>query len=325
MRSPWRTLSVGALVVGLALAALFPRAAVAAYPERPIKIVIGFGPGSAADVSTRILAEELSKTLGQRVFVEGKPGASSNIAAESVMRSDPDGYTLFLGSIANVTNAIINKERVDIGAQLTPIARLCSVPLILVVHPSVKATTVKDLIAVAKAEPGKLTYGSPGPGTAPHLSGELFKVMTGTEMVHVAYKGTAQAAQDVIGGRLQLMFAPASTVLGQVQGNTLRGLAWTTLERGAALPSLPTMSESGLKDFETVIWFGLTAPKGLPDDLRVKLSTAITAAVKSPAVGNAFRKAGIEPFPAEAAAFAGYIAAETKKWQPVVVKAGLSK
>jgi tripartite-type tricarboxylate transporter receptor subunit TctC len=312
---------LSAVALGLTASA----AAAQTYPDRPVKLVIGFGPGSAADVSTRILAEELSKTMGQRFFVEGKPGASSNIAGDSVAKSAGDGYTLFLGSIANAINASIRKGFIDLTKDLKPVGRVCTVPLILAVNPKVNAKTVKELIAVAKAQPGKLNYGSPGPGTAPHLSAELFKVMTGTEMAHVPYKGTAQAAQDLISGQIQLMFAPSSTVLGQIEAKTLTGIAWTTATRGPALPDLPTMSESGLAGFETSIWFGLTAPKDTPEAILDKLSKAVTAAVKSDTVGTAFRKAGIEPFPAEATEFGTYIASETKKWAEVSKKAGLVK
>jgi tripartite-type tricarboxylate transporter receptor subunit TctC len=295
------------------------------YPNRPVKLVIGFGPGSAADVSSRILADELSKSMGQRFFVEGKPGASSNLAAENVAKSPGDGYTLFLGAIVNVVNASIRKGFIDLTRDLKPVGRVCTVPLILTVNPKVNARTVKDLIEVAKAQQGKLNYGSPGPGTAPHLSAELFKSMTGTQMAHVPYKGTAQAAQDLISGQIQVMFAPSSTVLGQIEARTLTGIAWTTTTRGPALPDLPTMSESGLPGFETSIWFGLNAPKDTPDAIVDKLSKAVTAAIRSDKVGVAYRKAGIEPFPAEAKEYAAYIASETKKWAEVTKKAGLVK
>jgi tripartite-type tricarboxylate transporter receptor subunit TctC len=208
---------------------------------------------------------------------------------------------------------------------LKPIALLCSLPNILVVHPSVKAATVQELIALAKAEPGKLNYGSAGAGTSLHLSAELFKSMAGINMVHVPYTGSPQATQDLIAGRLQVMFSPVSTALPQIEAGNLRPLAWSSITRGQSLPNLPTVAESGLPGFETSIWFGLLAPVGMPDVIRDQLAEAITRALKSELVVNSFRAQGIEPLEAGPIAFAKYIAAETAKWADVAIKAGLVK
>jgi len=307
--------------------ALFDRMplALADYPERPVRIVVGFSPGASSDVAARIVGEELSRTLGQRFFVENKPGASSNTAAASAAQAEADGYTLFLGSVANAINSSLKPASIDLRKDLKPIALLCALPNILVVHPSVQATTVKELIALAKAEPGKLNYGSAGAGTSPHLSAELFKTMAGVNMVHVPYTGTAQAAQDLIAGRLHLMFSPASTALPQIEAGNLRPLAWTSFARGPSLPNLPTVAESGLPGFETSIWFGLLAPLATPDPIRDRLAEAVGRAVKSDAVMKGFRAQGIEPLEGGPAAFAKYIAEETAKWADVVVKAGLAK
>lgn len=316
-------------LLGLAIAAAATSGsafAQPAYPDRPVKIIVGFAAGSAADLSARVIGEELARTLKQPFVVESRPGASSNIAAESVVRSPPDGYTLYLGSVANTINTSVKKGAfVDIGKDLKPVAMVCSVPNLLVVHPSVQATTVKELIAIAKADPDKLNYGSAGPGTAPHLSAELLKSMAGIKMTHVPYQGTAQAAQDLVGGRLHLMFSPASTVLPQVEAKNLRAIAWSTLKRSAAMPAIPTVAESGLPGFETSIWFGLLAPAGTPDAIRDQLAAAVVVAQKSDAVASGFRKQGIEPATAGPAEFAKYIASETLKWSDVVVKAGLVK
>ncbi len=296
------------------------------YPVRPIKLLIGFAAGSSADVSSRIVAEEMGKSLGQPVVVEGRPGASSNIAADAVVKADPDGYTLFLGSVANIiSKAMKQSASIDMGADLKTVGLICAVPNILVVNPTVKAGSVKELIALAKADPGKLNFGSPGPGTSPHLSGELFNVMAGVKMVHVAYKGTAQAAQDLVGGSLQVMFAPSSTVLSLIEAKQLRALAWSITTRGPALPDLPTVAEAGLPGFDTSIWFGINAPAKTPDAIADKLSAAVMSAVKSAAVAKAFRVQGIEPLIAGPADYAKYIASETTKWGDVVVKAGLVK
>lgn len=314
----------GAFALGTALAAT--SAAAQSYPDRPVKLLIGFTAGSSADVTARIVAEEMGKSLGQPVVVEARPGASSNIAANAVVKADPDGYTLFLGSVANVLSFVMKaSSAVDMTKDLKAIGLVSAVPNILVVNPTVKATSVKELIALAKAEPGKLNYGSPGPGTIPHLSGELFNVMAGVKMVHVPYKGTPQAAQDVVGGSLQVMFAPSSTVLQLIEGNKLRALAWTITKRGDALPNLPTVSEAGLPGFDTSIWFGINAPAATPNPVRDKLASAVSAALKSEAVGKAFGSQGIAAFPAGPDEYARYIASEARKWSDIVVKAGLVK
>jgi len=317
--------SLLALALAMTLPGLASTAAAADYPDRPVRVIVGFGPGSSADVSARVVSEELSRILGQRFVVENRPGASSNTAALGVAKADADGYTLFLGSVANVINTSLKTSSVDLQKDLKPVALLCALPNILVVHPSVKATSVKELIALAKADANKLNYGSAGPGTSPHLSAELFKTMASVDMVHVPYTGTAQAAQDLIAGRLQLMFAPASTALPQIDAGNLRALAWSTATRGASLPQLPTVAEAGLPGFETALWFGIVAPADTPDAIRDRLAEAIGQAVKSEAVLKAFRTQGIEPLDGGPAAFARYIAAETARWADVAAKAGLVK
>ncbi len=313
-----------ALVIGAALLATSAQAQT--YPQRPIKLLIGFAPGSSADVSARIVADQMSKSLGQPVVVEVRAGASSNIAADATAKADPDGYTLFLGSVANVISRGMKQSgSLDMSKDLKAVGLVCAVPNILVVNPTVKATTVKELIAYAKANAGKLNYGSPGPGTIPHLSGELFNVMAGVSMVHVPYKGTAQAAQDLVGGTLQVMFAPSSTVLGLIEGKQVRALGWTITTRGPALPDLPTVAEAGLPGFDTSIWFGINAPPATPDAIVAKVGASVVAAVKSETVVKAFRSQGIQPLSGGPAEYAKYIAGETTKWNGIVVKAGLVK
>jgi tripartite-type tricarboxylate transporter receptor subunit TctC len=315
------------LALCLAAAVLCPsRRALADYPDRPVRIVVGFGAGASSDVAARIVAEELTRTLGQRFIVENRPGASSNTAAAGVARAEADGYTLFLGSVANVINSSIKKSSsVDLLKELKPIALICALPNILVVHPAVKAATVQELVALAKAEPNKLNYGSAGPGTSPHLSGELFKAMAGIDIVHVPYGGTAQAAQDLVGGRLHLMFSPASTALPQIEAGNLRAIAWATAARGASLPNLPTVAEQGFPGFDTSVWFGLLAPLDTPDAIRDRLTEAVGQALRSEAVLKAFRGQGIEPLQGGPDAFAKHIAGETAKWTDVAIKAGLVK
>ena len=301
-------------------------AALAAWPDRPVKLVVGFPAGSAADVAGRLYGEELGGILGQRIIIENKPGAASNTAAESVARAEGDGYTLFLSNIANVINSSLKKgASIDLQTELKPVALVCTLPNILVVSQVVKAQTVAELIALAKAEPDKLLFGSSGHGTAPHLSGELFASMAGIKIVHAPYSGSSQPVQEMVGGRLHMMFAPSSPVLGQIEGGTIRALAWSTPTRGPALPNLPTVAEAGLPGFDTSIWFGLSGPLALPDAIRDQLAAATARAQKSEVLLKGFRAQGIEPLAGGPAAFTGHIAKETTKWADVVVKAGLVK
>jgi tripartite-type tricarboxylate transporter receptor subunit TctC len=316
-------LSTLALLVGVATSVTI-REARAGYPERPVRIVVGFGAGSAADVAARIVAEELGQTMRQRFFIENKPGAGSNTAAMGVAKGEADGYTLFLGSAANAISASVKGSSVDLNNDLKPIALICSLPNILVVHPSMKANTVQDLIALARAEPGKLNYGSAGAGTSLHLSMELFKTMAGINLVHVPYTGSPQAMQDLIGGRLHLMFSPASTALPQIEAGYLRPLAWSSATRGRSLPDLPTVAQSGLPGFDTSIWFGLLAPVSTPDSIRDQLAEAITHALNSDVVIKALRAQEMEPLHGGPAPFAAHIANETAKWADVAAKAGLA-
>jgi tripartite-type tricarboxylate transporter receptor subunit TctC len=311
------------LLVSVA-ASVTVRAAWAGYPERPVRIVVGFGAGSAADVAGRIVAEELSQTMRQRFFIENKPGAGSNTAAMGVAKGEADGYTLFLGSAANAISASVKASSIDLRKDLKPIALLCSLPNLLVVHSSIKASTVQDLITLARAEPGKLNYGSAGAGTSLHLSMELFKNMAGIDIVHVPYTGSPQAMQDLIAGRLHMMFSPASTALPQIEAGYLRALAWSSATRGRSLPDLPTVAQSGLPGFDTSIWFGLLAPVSVPDDIRDQLAEAIAQALNSEGVIKALRGQEMEPLHAGPAQFAAYIADETAKWADVAAKAGLA-
>jgi tripartite-type tricarboxylate transporter receptor subunit TctC len=311
---------------GLAFIFVLPATALAqnSYPSRPVRIVVGFGPGSAADLTARVLAQRLSRTMGQQFFVENKPGGGSTVAAEQVVRGPKDGYTLFMGTVANVINAVLQPNLAfDFSKDLAPIVYTTSSPNILVVHPSTGVSNVKELIALLKANPEKVFYGSSGVGTSPHLSGELFNMMAGTKMVHVPYSGSAQAVTDLIAGRTQVMFSPASTVLQYVASGQLRALASSERERASAAPDLPTVAESGLPGFDTSVWFGLMAPTGISHEVVEKLSLAIDEALKSDDVTNPLHAAELDIKGGTPEEFAMFIAAETKKWNDVVMAAGL--
>jgi tripartite-type tricarboxylate transporter receptor subunit TctC len=295
----------------------------APYPNKPVKLVLGFTPGSAADVVARLLAPKLADGLGQQVIVENKPGAGSNIAAESVVRSPADGYTLFLGSVANTINASLSKGlSFDFSKDLAPVAGVATLPNLLVVHPSVSARTVPELIAAAKAKPEGMMFGSSGNGTSPHLSGELFNLMAGVRLVHVPYKGSPQAVTDLLAGRVQVMFSPVSTVLQHVKAGTLKGIASTGLERASATPELPTIAESGLPGFETSVWFGLLAPAATPREIIERLSRETARVLAGADIKTQFAVQGIDTMSATPEQFADYVRQETAKWARVVQASG---
>ena len=250
---------------------------------------------------------------------------AANIAAELVVRAPKDGYTLLMGTAANVINGAIRPLSFDFAKDLAPIVLATEAPNILVVNPSVGAATVPALIALAKARPGELTFGSSGVGTSPHVSGELFNVMAGVKTVHVPYQGSAQAMTDLLGGRISLMFSPASTAVPHMRSGAIRALASTTLKRPAIAPDLPTMDEAGLPGFETAIWFGLNAPAATPGDIIEKLARTANAALKAPEVASALQAQGIEPAGGTPEDYARYIASETRKWSAVAKAAELAK
>jgi tripartite-type tricarboxylate transporter receptor subunit TctC len=264
--------------------------------------------------------------MGQRFIVENRPGAGSSVAAEQVARAPKDGYTIYLGSVANVINALLMPNlSFDFAKDFVPLTLATSTPLALVVHPSTNVPSVPGLIQLAKSKPGEVFFGSSGVGTAPHLSGELFNMSAGTKMVHVPYQGSAQAVTDLLAGRTQVMFAPISTVLAHIRSGQLKALATTELRRSTELPDLPTVSEAGLTQFNTSVWLGLVAPAGTPNEVVDKLSRGITEALKHPATADALSKAGLEIVGGSPDEFGAFIASEGKKWDAVVTAAGLRK
>ena len=313
-------------VLSVAMAAALPAVAWAQgnYPSRPVKMVVGFPAGSAADVATRAVAEALARRLGQPFVVDNKPGAASNIAAKAVASSAADGYTLFVGTIANTINAAFpNSTSPDLAKDFAPVTLIGSVPNVLVVHPSLGVSSVEELIRAAKAKPGQITFASSGNGTSPHLSGELFSVMAGINMLHVPYRGSTPAVTDLLGGQVQVMFSPASTVLQHIRAGKLKALASTSAKRTAIAPDLPTIDELGLKGFETSVWVGFVAPAGTPTDVLAKIQTATHGALDSPDVQALFRAQGIEVLKSSPDEFARYIRSETSKWAKVIQTTGI--
>jgi tripartite-type tricarboxylate transporter receptor subunit TctC len=314
---------IGSLAVALGALPHLARAQ-AAYPSGPVKVLIGFPPGTAADVATRVVADGMSKRLGQPFVVENRAGAGSNIAAKAVASSPPDGYTLFAVTIANTINAAFpNSTAVDPTRDFTPVTMIGSVPNVLVAHPSLQASTVEDLIKLAKAKPGALSFGSSGVGTSPHLSGELFSMMTGVKMVHVPYRGSTPAVTDLLAGQVQLMFAPASSVLQHVRAGKLKALAVTSLKRTAIAPDLPTLDELGLKGFDTSVWVGLVTPNRTPADIVAKLVTAAHAALDSPEVERVYKAQGIDVVKTSGDEFDHYLRSEAARWSKVIQATGM--
>jgi tripartite-type tricarboxylate transporter receptor subunit TctC len=318
---------VRAAVLALAIAAAAgPAVAQDAYPSRPVRVLVGIAPGSTADVSLRILAQKLSQILGVQFVVENRPGAGTSIAAQFVVQSPKDGYTLMYGGSANTVNATLSPNLgFDITRDLDPIARIAAVPNILVVHPSLQVDSVAALIALAKAKPGGIFYASSGVGTSPHLSAELFNLMAGVKLAHVPYQGSSQGINDVLAGRVPVMFAPASTALPHIRSKALIALASTHARRLTIVPDLPTMSEAGLPGFETGVWNGLLAPAGTPRPIVERLSRAANEAVQSEDVIQALQAQGIATVGGTPEDMAAFIRSEIDKWAKVVVAAGLKK
>jgi tripartite-type tricarboxylate transporter receptor subunit TctC len=309
-----------------ALAALMGAAAGAlaqAYPSKPVRVIVGFPPGSGADITARVIGAKLYEVVGQQFLTDNRPGAGSNIAADVSAKSSPDGYTLFIGTVANTINATLyNKLPFDFARDFAPVILATAAPNVLVIHPSVPARSVKDLIELAKSRPGQLDFASSGVGTAPHLSGELFKAMAGVNLTHIPYKGSPPAVADLIAGSVDVMFSPASTVLPHIKSGRLRALAVTTSARLSSLPALPTVSEAALKGYETVTWFGYVAPAKTPTAVVTKLNVDIAKVLAMPDVRNQFEIQGIDILGGAPERFAGYIREEIAKWAKVIRLSG---
>lgn len=294
------------------------------FPSKSVRIVVGFTAGSSTDVAARVLAQALSQSLEQPVIVENRPGASSNIAARSVATSAPDGYTLFIGTVANTINASLQPaSSVDLSREFLPVAMLGSVPNLLVAAPSLGVDSFQQLVTKAKAEPGKITFASSGNGTSPHLSGELFGEMAGVKLLHIPYKGSSQAVTDLLAGQVQTMFAPASTVLPHIRAGKLKALASTGARRADVAPDLPTVDELGLKGYETSVWFGVNAPVGTPSTVVERMSAAIKAAQGTGELQSQFKAQGIDVVQRGPREYGEYIKSETEKWARLIKSADI--
>ena len=293
------------------------------YPARPVRMVVGFGPGAVADVIARAMAARMSQSIGQQIIIENRPGAGSSLGAEYVARAPKDGYTLLMCTVAQTINPALNNLSFDFGKDLAPIMLVANAPQILVAHPSLPANTVQEMIALAKADPNGLQYASSGAGTMSHLSGVLLSSSTGIKLTQIPYPGSAQSMTDVLAGRVPMMFGPAATVWANVQGGKLKALAVTQPTRAAIAPDVPSMVEAGVAGYSAGIWMGILAPTGTPREIVEKLSRAANEAVKSAEVLTLLRTQGIDPLGGSPDEFARFIDDELKKWAGVVKDAGI--
>ncbi len=288
------------------------------WPARPVRIVVGYAPGGVNDLLARLIGSFLSERLGQAFPVENRPGAASNIATETVARAAPDGYTLLLVGSANAINTTLyGKLGFDFARDIAPVASLCSVPIALLVNPAVSARTLPELIAYAKANPGKLSMASPGNGSPQHLAGELFKMMAGIDMVHIPYRGGGPAMTDLLSGQVQVSFGSVASSMQYIRGGQLRALGVTTNTPLDVLPNVPAIAEI-LPGYFAIGWYGLGAPAGTPGDIVARLNEVSNAAIADPRIKERLVELGATPLPGSPADFGRLIADETERWGKVV-------
>jgi tripartite-type tricarboxylate transporter receptor subunit TctC len=315
-----------ALVAGFALgAAGIGHARAQAYPTKPIKLIVPFAPGGPADVMARIVTQRMSPILGQAFVLENRPGAGGTIGARAAAQAEPDGYTLLMANTSTLVigPAVYKNVDYDPEKNFAPVAAFGTTSNLLVVHPAVPAKTVMEFVALAKAKPGTLSYSSPGLGTPPHLIGEMFKLRTGVDIVHVPYKGGGQAVSDVVAGQVQMTFENPSVSLPLVRGGQVRALASTGEQRNPEAPEIPTMIESGVPDFVSVSFTGLAVPAGVPADIIARLNAAANQSLNSPEVQAVLTKLAVEPKIGSPADFAAFLAKERDKWGAVAKAANI--
>jgi tripartite-type tricarboxylate transporter receptor subunit TctC len=310
------------LLIG-AVAALSSPAGAQSWPTKPVKIVVPFGPGGPADIYARILGQELTEALKQQFVIENKAGAGGTIGADIVAKAAPDGYTLLMMSNTLTTNeTLLANKPYALMRDLVAVAPVNSSDLVMVISPSVQAKTLSELIALAKAQPGKLAYASAGPGTPYHLAGELFKTMTGTDILHVPHKNSGEARNDVMGGHVQIMFDAVTAMKGNIDAGQVRALGTTGDKRSTVLPDVPTVSEA-VPGYETTIWLGIMTPKGTPPEIVERLNAEITKIMAKPQIREAWAKQGAVPMTMTPAQFDAFLRRDIDKWAKVIQQAGI--
>ena len=311
-------------VVSACTLAATPVALAQSYPTKSIRLICPFPPGGAVDIASRAIANELSKTIGQQVVVENKPGAGGNIGGAEAARAAPDGYTIFMttSGINAINPALYSKMPFDPNKDLAPVSALVSLNNVLVVHPSVTAKSVTDVIAMAKAQPGKMTYASSGSGTSIHMSAEMFKHLAKVDILHIPYKGSSPALIDMLGGQVMMMFDNVPSALPHIKSGKLRALATTGAKRDATLPDLPTIAEAGVPGYESGVWFGLLVPTGTPRDIVAKLNAEAVKGTKSPEFVKRMTDLGYNIIGSTPEQMTEMLKTELNTWGPIVKASG---
>ena len=311
-------------VLLICASALAPLAAAQGYPAKPVRIVVGFAAGGGADILARTIGPRLGEALGQPIVIDNRPGAAGSIGVELVVKSAPDGYTLLMGFPGLATYpSLYTKLAYDPEKDLAPVSLVGTVPNLLVLHPSVPANSVKQLIALARAKPGQLNYASPGKGTSLHLAAELFKALAKIDLVHIAYKGGAPAVADLMGGHVDLMFDVLPSSMPYVKAGKLKAIGITVNQRSPLLPEVPTVAESGLPGYQAITWNGLLAPAATPKEITGKLAGAIAQVLRTPEMKERFAGIGTEPWSNTPEQFGAFLREETAKWTTVIKRAGI--
>lgn len=323
----WRALRKAAFCVPALLSALGAHAAersAADYPTKPIRWIMPYPVGGSIDLSGRVIAAQLSENLGQQIVIDNRTGAGGTLGTEIGARAAPDGYTVVMGGTGTlaISPGLGRKLGYDPLKDLAPITLLATTPYVLVVHPSVPANSTRDLIALGKAQPGKLNYASGGSGSAPHLIGEIFRTRAGIDVVHVPYKGSTPAKIDLLGGRVQMFFTGIPSVLPEIRGGKLKPIGITSARRSATLPDVATIAESGVAGFDVSPWFGVLAPARTPQAIVRRLHREYAQALQAPAVRNPLTRDGVDPVGNAPEAFAAYIRAEMAKWAEAIKASG---
>ncbi len=313
------------VLAGIALScAVFPVAA-QTYPAKPIRLIVPFPPGGGTDALAREAANQVSATKGWTIVTENRPGAGGNLGVDAVAKSPADGYTLVIGQTSNlaINPTLYSRLPYDPEKDLTPVGLVASAPLVLVVSASSPYKTLADVIAAAKAEPGKLNYASSGNGTVAHLATEQFQKAAGVQFMHIPYKGAAQGANDLIGGQIEMYMSSVPTLIGHIRSGRMRAIAVTSLARTDDLPEVPTLAESGYKDFEAVTWFGLAGPAGMPKEAVEQLNAAFNAALQTPAIQQKFKTQGAQALTSTPEAFGELIHSDRIRWGRIVKESGV--
>ena len=301
-----------------------PGAHAQTFPNRPLRLIVGFAPGGSTDIIARLISQKLAEALQQPVVVENRTGANGNIAAEATVKAPPDGYTLLVAANGLTINPSLYKQiSYHPVRDFSPITQVAFIPNVLVVHPALPVKTVKEFIALARARPGQLTHGSSGTGSPGHLAGEVFKIMTRVDFLHVAYKSSGQALFDLLAGNLQLAFPTIFAAMPQIQAGKVRAVAVTSRQRSRALPDTPTIEESGVRGYEVVGFYGVLAPAGVPKEIVARLNAEITKALRAPDMQERLLRDGAEPVASTAEAFRAYVEADVEKWAKVIQQAGI--